>query len=289
MLRLINYQGGEQLGNCLYRMANFIAFALEHDCVLYDLDFAKEGYSSWFAATCRQPILRYPRLPNLPFSAFFLQKYTRKIFRHLTHYGVINIPELNHSEKDLCFTAHELAALGSGTFSIYRVRLCVRDLVLKHADSLRQYLMPKEKIRLTVETLHRQLRQGFDLAVGVHIRLGDFKEWMEGRFFFPVEVYARIMGNVSAQMSDKKIKFIVFGNGDKSVTIDAFKGLNVDCVCGTPVEDLYHLSLCDLMIGTMHSSFSGWASFFGQVPLLRVHDENQPVSLGDFRAVESLH
>jgi hypothetical protein len=289
MLRLVTYKDAGQLGNCLYRMANLIAFARENDFVLYDLGFSKHGYSSCFEATHRQPLIRYPAFVNLPFNAFFLQKSVRRIFRHLVHYGIVKIPEISDGGKEYHLDAHTFADLNLSFASLYGVHFCADALVRKHADYLRTYLVPKRNLLLKVKTLHEKIKQGAEVTIGVHIRRGDFKDWAGGRFFFPVDTYVRIMREVASYMDGKTVKFIVFGNGDESVVNSVFNGLDVESVCGSPVEDIYHLSLCDLMIGTMYSSFSGWASFWGKVPLLRVRTHDQPAVLDDFRVVEVLN
>ena len=61
-----------------------------------------------------------------------------------------------------------------------------------------------------------------------------------------------------------------------------FAGLQVHSATGHFVEDLYALAACDLVLGPP-SSYSMWASFYGQVPLLHLEHADQPVSLPDFQ------
>jgi hypothetical protein len=44
------------------------------------------------------------------------------------------------------------------------------------------------------------------------------------------------------------------------------------------VEDLYAFAGCDLLVGPP-STFTAWAAFYGEVPLLHVEDPRAPLSL----------
>jgi len=63
---------------------------------------------------------------------------------------------------------------------------------------------------------------------------------------------------------------------------DEFPGLPVGFGPGFPVGDLYALAQCDYILGTV-SSFSQWASFYGNRPLFQVRDGKDHPELGKFR------
>jgi hypothetical protein len=48
------------------------------------------------------------------------------------------------------------------------------------------------------------------------------------------------------------------------------------------IEDMYALAACDYLIG-VHSTYSGWASFYGRVPLFNLTDPAQVLTLDQFR------
>jgi hypothetical protein len=51
---------------------------------------------------------------------------------------------------------------------------------------------------------------------------------------------------------------------------------------GHIAEDLHALSLCDYILASTYSSYSRWASFYGNVPLYQVDDPGAEFSVEDF-------
>ena len=58
--------------------------------------------------------------------------------------------------------------------------------------------------------------------------------------------------------------------------------MNVGLGTDSPVSDVYALARCDYILGTK-STFTQWASFYGEKPLLQVCDTNEPAKLENFR------
>jgi hypothetical protein len=77
---------------------------------------------------------------------------------------------------------------------------------------------------------------------------------------------------------NKKVAFLICSNSipDKSL----FRNFN--CVMGTnqPVEDMYSFAQCDFLIGPP-STFTGWASFYGQVPVVTISKSDANFTLAD--------
>jgi hypothetical protein len=130
-----------------------------------------------------------------------------------------------------------------------------------------------------------ELRQQTDIVVGVHIRRGDYATWNDGRFFYSLEEYHQFMLRIQQLYSDKRVGFFISSNEDFS--LDIFQG----CKCrrfgkepSGAILDLYTLSICDRIIGPF-SSYSRWASFFGEVPLCFLESKDQQFKEDDFSKI----
>jgi len=51
----------------------------------------------------------------------------------------------------------------------------------KHADLLRNYFSPVDKHAADISRLIEKARKDCDLLVGIHIRQGDYKNWLDGK------------------------------------------------------------------------------------------------------------
>lgn len=135
-------------------------------------------------------------------------------------------------------------------------------------DRLRTIFRPYEHVCTKVEAAISRHRQKADHIVGVHLRRGDYRSFLDGRYNFPDEVFARVMRETARHLGGR-VAFLVCSN--EPVDHDAFAGLDCFSLGAGPIEDLYGLSLADRIIGAP-STFSMWASFFGDVPMSVIID-----------------
>lgn len=75
----------------------------------------------------------------------------------------------------------------------------------------------------------------------------------------------------------------VFVCSNEPHSAEEFPGLVVGLGSDSPVSDTYALARCDYIFGA-RSTFSQWASFYGEKPLLHVVDTLHPAKLENFRA-----
>ena len=68
---------------------------------------------------------------------------------------------------------------------------------------------------------------------------------------------------------------------DEPRQMDEFPGLSVGFGPGSSVGDLYALAKCDYLIGV--STFSQWASLYGDKPFFHLYDRNVRLDLNAFR------
>ena len=155
---------------------------------------------------------------------------------------------------------------------------------LPQAVSVRQLFQPKRSIVRAVDDFFTNLRQRYEVVIGVHIRRGDYAQYKGGRYFFDDRVYQQAMYSLRRQLQAKQVAFVLCSN--ELVDPEAFHGLN----CYRPpsptiMHDLYALSACDYLFGPP-STYSMWASFMGRVPYAVLHHPGQQLRLQTFLPVQ---
>ena len=117
------------------------------------------------------------------------------------------------------------------------------------------------------------------LALGVHIRRGDYAEWQNGQYYFDDAVYAAHINRFAELHPDQTIHVFLSTN-DNQVLAEAYQQACPKVVIhhfkGSAPEDLFMLSECDYLIGPP-STFSLVAAMYRDIPLYRmdVADEQQ--------------
>ena len=117
------------------------------------------------------------------------------------------------------------------------------------------------------------------LALGVHIRRGDYAEWQNGQYYFDDAVYAAHINRFAELHPDQTIHVFLSTN-DNQVSAEAYQQACPKVVIhhfkGSAPEDLFMLSGCDYLIGPP-STFSLVAAMYRDIPLYRmdVADEQQ--------------
>jgi hypothetical protein len=151
----------------------------------------------------------------------------------------------------------------------------------KYRSQLIEIFKPKKQYLNEVENILMDLRSKYDFLIGVHIRRGDYREWNNGRYFFDDEVYLDKMKQIEQEMntSGKSCCFFVASNEEINVT--SFKSINLCYEKRNLITDLYTLAGCDYIIGPP-STFSLWASFYGNIPLQTISSSEEKISLKNF-------
>lgn len=285
-----------RLANRMILFANFVALAEEQGHRL--INFTFHTYSELFEGTRQNIYCRYPRpkrrswMDVIPGVAAFLRK--TRIPYHLTRAAAAlneRFPLFGNSVQ----TLHELPGtkitLLDGPEYQEKIRpakivfvygwwLRSPALVKKHGDKIRAYFRPVEKFETASRAVIEPLRREADVVIGVHIRHGDYRGWFDGKYFFPAARYATWMHELAAQFPDRRVAFFVCSDEPRSS--GEFPGLTVGLGTDSPVSDIYALSRCDYILGTK-STYSQWASFYGEKPLLQVCGTDEPAKLENFR------
>lgn len=151
-------------------------------------------------------------------------------------------------------------------------------------EELIKIFTPKKTIVNEAEKMFSIMRENADIIVGIHVRRGDYATWNNGKYFYSLTQYHDFMKRVKKLYNDKKVVFFISSNEKFSLS------LFDDCTCyrhensSSVILDLYSLSLCDRIIGPI-STFSRWASFYGEKPLCFLTNANQEFSEDSFSKI----
>jgi hypothetical protein len=169
------------------------------------------------------------------------------------------------------------------TVFVYGWHFRAPDCVARQAGVIREYFRPIEEHERSSSHAVDHLRRHSDVVIGVHLRLGDYATWNDGKYFFPVPRYVAWMQELAAQFPDRKVSFLLCSNEVQDER--AFPGLSVGFGPGSDVGDLYALAKCDYIFGPL-STFSQWASFYGNKPLFHLEDRDAPLELPKFKVAD---
>ena len=155
------------------------------------------------------------------------------------------------------------------------------DNIGKYDVDLKQIFRPDHKITNQVESQFVKVRKNCEIIYGVHIRYGDYKTWQGGKYYYSLEQYHLVMLKVKELFPNQSVAFFISSN--EKINLNSF----VDCECflvsnGSSTHDLFGLGICDYIIGPP-STFSGWASYYGNTPLYFIKNPNSEISLGSFK------
>lgn len=278
-----------RLANRMVLFANFAAFAEEHGYRLVNPTF--HSYADLFETTRRDIYCRYPvadrrslldlvpgvaplirKLRLFPNAAKLAGKLNERlpVFGRRTRTvreGWVTHTSLEDPEVQARFEgANRIFVFGWA----YRAPACMR----RHAGKIRAYFKPIDKHNQAAGRVVENLRRRADVVVGVHVRHGDYRVWRKGRYFFPVERYVLWMREMERQFPGRKVSFLICS--DEARNPQEFDGMDVGFGTGVPVEDMAALAGCDYIFGPV-SSFTQWASFYGNKPLWHVRDLNEGI------------
>jgi len=281
MINIIGKTG--QMGNRLFLFAHIVAYALQHNLSVSNLAF--DEYGTYFEGTQHDVFSRFPsRKSGLP-PTQWRRRYIYKVVIYLIDRCVrYRVPLLNLAsifvlaEGNCCrLTSPEFQnAVRSHSF-LFLVGWRFQDLALfdRHADQIRRFFQPVSPHKEAIKALIQSCRADADILIGIHIRRGDYKEFVDGQYFFSHEVYADLMRRAKALFPLQRVHFLICSN--EPVPVEFFLDLDYSLGSNHLVGDMYSLAGCDYLLGP-ESTYSMWASFYGQVPLYQVYQPEKALT-----------
>lgn len=287
---IINYKAG-QLGNRLFYFAHFISNSIEYEYKLINPYFNE--YCKFFESTANDSFgdhrisVRFTqskildRLIRLNIKLFSLIVYV--IRRGKKTYYFHNIYE--YDKKGVDFNLIEIDYLNNAKNKIVFVegwRYRDPEHFKKHSQLLKTFFTPKKEYLNKIDNVIEECRKKGDLIIGIHIRRGDYRYYNQGKWCYQDNTYFEKMNQFNDIMKNKGKKCVFLICSNEIVYAGNFKGLNVVIDNRHLIVDLYSLAKCDYIIGPP-STFTMWASFYGNVPLLMLNSADQQILLSQFK------
>lgn len=277
---LVNLEPFGRLGNRLFLGAHLVAFSLKHEVPLLNLGFGEyAGDFPWFEGN-RAFAFPWRETGTLADAA----KLTRghrwlermpwaKRFRY---WGT---EDWNFDARDTTILTKPLLEGRDVYFRSWLFR--GKASVARHRSTILEVFRPPLELAEEVETQVDRWRSDSPLLVGVHVRWEDYRGT---DYFIDQPGFRARMEGLRGLWPDRTVRFVLFSN--ESLPTDGWGDLDVARSSGTsPLYDLTAMAHCDVLIGPP-STFSGWASFYGQVPLLTLTSGRTTPSLEDFHVVD---
>jgi hypothetical protein len=284
------------MGNRLTLFANLVAYAAEHGHRLANVTF--HSYAHLFETTRRDIYCRYPVpqrrswLDIIPGVAVVIRK--TRIFVHVIRrvsllndklplFGkrVVTLRERPGHLIILLETPEVQAQiLDARVVFVYGWVFRAPGAMRRQAEKVRAYFRPIAEYEQASSQAVAPLRMNAEVVIGVHVRQEDYRRWRKGTCFFTMPQYAAWMRELAGQFPSKRVSFLVCS--DEPRRMEEFPGLSVGFGPGTAVGDLYALAKCDYIVGPL-SSYSQWASYYGNKPLYQLSDSNDRLELSKFQ------
>ena len=150
-------------------------------------------------------------------------------------------------------------------------------------EKYRQQLSACYQLRIgSLSTLEKQhlaeiaaMHSAHTLVVGVHVRRGDYLDWMGGRYFYDDTVYQRYIQEIRDFFAAQGISCIIVVCTNDSKRLDLGQDHSTG---GSWVFDQLVLQTCDMIVGPP-STFSLWASYISSTPYIHIEDPTQAFNL----------
>lgn len=132
-----------------------------------------------------------------------------------------------------------------------------------------------DKAQLTQKYLQKKPNEKI---ISVHIRRGDYKEFLGGKYFFDDDIYIKKIKELLAVIPQGKYKFLICTN-DENLDLERYRSEfgNVQQSQEGPVEDQFLISQTDYLLGAP-STFSHWASVMGEVPYYHIYEPQEIIT-----------
>ena len=265
-----------RLGNRIHTHANLLAFCINNKINLHNFSFSQ--YAKFFEGNKKHRgdcFVTKRDFVSFAIKFRWIEHFLRKVSRSdkwlRKFFPWIMVQSFN---DDHTITSDSLMKVvnesPSCRFLVLRGwNICCPNEIRNHEVKIKSILTPAASFRNKAESSVNKLRLEFDTLVGVHIRRGDYKNYMQGTFFYTWQQYASwIRQALEVLQSERSFRVGFLICSDEQSPRDSMKGLPVhQFMAENPIEDLHSLSLCDYLMGPP-SSFGTWASWHGDAPRL---------------------
>ncbi len=266
-----------QLANRLWGFSNFLAYGYEHKISILNpgfLEFATafRGSSNQFVPACQVTAINHWVSTCAVVQPISI-KLASRVLDYLRHHQSLCWPishlYIDADEHINLDTEEKLGRSGITLVGGWNFRC--PQLMLKHRNQIVEYFALNDRYLRPVEQAFEKAASGGKPVFGIHVRRGDYEQFEGGRYFYPIDRYVELMRSIAERMPTA---FIVCS--DEKIDRNIFGDMDVTFGPGSPVGDLYTLGHCDRILGPP-STFSHWASYYGDKPLHFIYPEHHSI------------
>ena len=280
-----------RMGNRLWIFAYFAANAIEHQYPLLYRNF--DEYIRYFDATRKNRFAGYPikaRLSRwllIDFVAYLLMQMVISI-ANKTMPGASFFLRIKKEGEGLDLNNPQYLQRARNQLVIVRDGgLFYRDNrhLLKHKEVLKTFFQPRQGYLDNISRNFEAHWQAEKTLIGVHLRKYDYRRIRDGRLFLDDQKYQTYMQQLAGLLNNNT-QFMLCS--DEPLNLELFSGLDVFTGTGHLIEDLYAFARCDYLMGPP-SSYTMWASFYGDVPLLMLYQDTSIMNLRQFEVIDKIN
>jgi len=285
---IIHYRAG-QLANRLFHFSHFIGNSIEYNYKLIYPYF--DDYKEFFDSTenntfpTKNISIQFTKIAlfNTIIRKVIIraqQKYTKSPFLNKVHFH--SIKEYDTTETNFELGSNDFIKSAKSTILfvegwLYRDK----ENLLKHRDTIKKIFTPKAPYLLEIETTLKRCSEKGDCIIGVHIRRGDYQTFNNGLWYYSDQVYTEKMKDLEIQLAKKHKRCVFYICSNEEIDKSHFQDFNVVIESNHFIVDLYMLAHCNYIIGPP-STYSAWASFYGNVPLLHIMTPESEIHMDNF-------
>ncbi len=277
---VILYKRYGDKSNRLIQNIHFEAYCKHHDIEYHNIEFY--DMENYYGIKDKYSLKKLPNVILPPINTRYaiienISKFCKKI--NINNFLIYDYMDIKDRENLELYDSQILANKDKIIFvSGWEFR--VKNLVNQYKDYFIKKYTPINLNSEEYNNIKNQF-QNYDLKVGIHMRRGDYRNWENGKYYYEDEVYNDKIEQFYNLFPNKKILFIIFSN--EEITLKPQHDYIIS-KCQW-YEDHNLLSLCDYIIGPP-STFTLWASFIGNVPLMYILTKNTEVNIKQFNNIE---
>jgi hypothetical protein len=271
---LWKHYGG--LGNRLLTFSNLLALAHNHGwvvhhlslglCQRYFLHFENRAWATW-------PPINGSSLNNRIADSRASYRLACRILKSRRALSALRrlgrIYERDDSDEVTLESFYSEPFPWNGSWVVWTAwNLHFSSLRDQHRDHVREALRPVESIVSWVDHMVQRARAD-EIRVGIHVRRGDYAQWLGGRYYYDHGRYRRLMETIETALRPRPVHFFVASN--EALPSNLTHGLRASVLGGSEAEDLYALAACDLIAGPP-STYTEWAAFYSGTGRIVVDD-----------------
>ena len=208
------------------------------------------------------------------------KKWIRRLSFFLCYIEKDNFSTLEERELDLIKTKKIII------INAWDIR-CPKSMKVS-GEFVRKLLRPASNYLFPANNFIIDLKRHYDCLVGIHARRGDYKTYLNGKYYYSWEKYKKWILELSIvlkTMGYSNAGFVLCS--DEKPPESLINKKNIHCADSKHyMEDLHCLTLCNYNIGPP-SSFGTWVSWIGKVPRLILSNNTEITSLEHFRVCDT--